>query len=51
MMNGFLPRAQAAKQQVQIVGLQPAEGAQIPGIRRWPKDARWEINGMEIESI
>lgn len=23
---------------VQIVGLQPAEGAQIPGIRRWPKE-------------
>ena len=21
---------------VQIVGLQPSEGAQIPGIRRWP---------------
>lgn len=23
---------------VEIVGLQPAEGAQIPGIRRWPKE-------------
>ena len=23
---------------VQIVGLQPAEGASIPGIRRWPKE-------------
>lgn len=23
---------------VKIVGLQPAEGAQIPGIRRWPKE-------------
>lgn len=23
---------------IQIVGLQPAEGAKIPGIRRWPKD-------------
>ncbi|MCB1761168.1 MAG: cysteine synthase CysM [Gammaproteobacteria bacterium] len=23
--------------QIQIVGVQPAEGAQIPGIRRWPK--------------
>jgi len=23
---------------VQIVGLQPSEGAQIPGIRRWPKE-------------
>lgn len=26
------------KPEVQIVGLQPAEGAQIPGIRRWPKE-------------
>ncbi|CAE7373108.1 cysM, partial [Symbiodinium pilosum] len=25
------------KPEVQIVGLQPAAGAQIPGIRRWPK--------------
>ena len=24
--------------EVQIVGLQPAEGASIPGIRRWPKE-------------
>jgi cysteine synthase B len=24
--------------QVQIVGVQPAEGASIPGIRRWPKE-------------
>ncbi len=24
--------------QVRIVGVQPEEGAQIPGIRRWPKD-------------
>jgi S-sulfo-L-cysteine synthase (O-acetyl-L-serine-dependent) len=24
--------------QIQIVGLQPAEGAKIPGIRRWPKE-------------
>lgn len=24
-------------EQVQIVGLQPSEGAQIPGIRRWPE--------------
>lgn len=23
---------------IQIVGLQPAEGAKIPGIRRWPKE-------------
>ena len=26
------------KPSVEIVGLQPAEGAQIPGIRRWPKE-------------
>lgn len=26
------------KPEVEIVGLQPAEGAQIPGIRRWPKE-------------
>jgi len=26
------------KPEVQIVGLQPATGAQIPGIRRWPKE-------------
>jgi len=26
------------KPEVQIVGLQPAAGAQIPGIRRWPKE-------------
>ena len=25
-------------EQVQIVGVQPAEGAKIPGIRRWPKE-------------
>ncbi len=24
--------------QIQIVGVQPAEGAKIPGIRRWPKE-------------
>lgn len=24
--------------QVQIIGLQPADGAQIPGIRRWPEE-------------
>merc|ERR1712167_106474 len=23
---------------IQIVGLQPADGASIPGIRRWPKE-------------
>ena len=23
---------------IQIVGLQPKEGAKIPGIRRWPKE-------------
>jgi cysteine synthase B len=23
---------------IQIVGLQPSEGSQIPGIRRWPKE-------------
>ncbi|CAJ1364334.1 unnamed protein product [Effrenium voratum] len=27
-----------AKPEVQIIGLQPAAGAQIPGIRRWPKE-------------
>eukprot|EP00438_Fugacium_kawagutii_P036543 Skav231223 [mRNA] locus=scaffold813:90488:98074:+ [translate_table: standard] len=26
------------KPEVQIVGLQPTEGAQIPGIRKWPKE-------------
>lgn len=26
------------KQELQIVGVQPQEGAQIPGIRRWPKE-------------
>jgi cysteine synthase B len=25
-------------EQIQIVGVQPAEGASIPGIRRWPKE-------------
>jgi cysteine synthase B len=25
------------KPAIQIIGLQPAEGAQIPGIRRWPE--------------
>ena len=25
-------------EQIQIVGVQPAEGAKIPGIRRWPKE-------------
>ena len=24
--------------EVQIIGLQPADGAQIPGIRRWPQE-------------
>lgn len=28
---------------VQIVGLQPAEGSQIPGIRRWPREYLPEI--------
>lgn len=32
---GFLKEKNPA---VQIVGLQPAEGSQIPGIRRWPKE-------------
>lgn len=31
---GFLKEQNSA---VQIIGLQPAEGSQIPGIRRWPK--------------
>jgi cysteine synthase B len=31
----FLKEQNAA---VEIVGLQPSEGAQIPGIRRWPKE-------------
>src|SRR3546814_3235394 len=25
---------------IQIVGAQPAEGSQIPGIRKWPEDDR-----------
>ncbi len=33
--GGFLKQQNPA---VQIVGVQPAEGASIPGIRRWPKE-------------
>jgi S-sulfo-L-cysteine synthase (O-acetyl-L-serine-dependent) len=28
----------AQNSQIQIVGVQPVEGASIPGIRRWPKE-------------
>ena len=31
------------KPEIQIVGLQPADGASIPGIRRWPKEYLPEI--------
>ena len=33
-VSGYLKEQNPA---VQIIGLQPAEGAQIPGIRRWPE--------------
>ncbi|MCW8908675.1 MAG: cysteine synthase CysM [Sedimenticola sp.] len=40
---------------IQIVGVQPAEGAKIPGIRRWPEayipkifDARWVDRTLDI---
>lgn len=37
---------------VEIVGLQPAEGAQIPGIRRWPKEYLPEIfNEKRVDKI
>ena len=33
----------AKNPEIQIVGLQPIEGSQIPGIRRWPEDYRPKI--------
>ena len=37
---------------VEIVGLQPAEGAQIPGIRRWPKEYLPEIfNEKRVDKV
>jgi cysteine synthase B len=37
---------------VQILGLQPIEGAQIPGIRRWPPEYMPEIyNSSQVDSI
>lgn len=37
---------------VEIVGLQPAEGAQIPGIRRWPKEYLPEIfNEKRVDQV
>ena len=33
----------AKNQEIQIVGLQPIEGSQIPGIRRWPEAYRPKI--------
>jgi cysteine synthase B len=32
---------------IKIIGLQPEEGAQIPGIRRWPKEYLPKINQAE----
>jgi cysteine synthase B len=38
--------------EIQIVGLQPTQGAQIPGIRRWPKEYMPEIfNSDQVDSI
>ncbi len=38
--------------EVEIVGLQPAEGAQIPGIRRWPKEYLPKIfNEKRVDQI
>ncbi|MEZ0123443.1 MAG: cysteine synthase CysM [Candidatus Reddybacter sp.] len=34
---GVSQALKACNKNIQIVGLQPAEGASIPGIRRWPK--------------
>lgn len=37
---------------IQIVGLQPSDGAQIPGIRRWPKAYMPSIfNEAQVDSI
>lgn len=43
---------------VEIVGVQPAEGAQIPGIRRWPAeympkifDATWVDQVLEVDQF
>jgi cysteine synthase B len=38
--------------EIQILGLQPLEGAQIPGIRRWPPEYMPEIyNSVQVDSI
>lgn len=34
----FKEKAKELKQEIEIVGVQPTEGASIPGIRRWPKE-------------
>ena len=39
-VSGFL---KARKRDIQIIGLQPVEGSQIPGIRRWPEAYRPSI--------
>lgn len=37
---------------IQILGLQPTEGSQIPGIRRWPKEYMPEIfDDHQVDSI
>ena len=38
---------------IEIVGLQPSEGAQIPGIRRWPKEIHAEsiFNEARVDAI
>jgi cysteine synthase B len=47
---------------IRIIGLQPAEGARIPGIRRWPKeylprffepervDEQWDVGQEDAEA-
>ena len=34
----FKEKASELKQEIEIIGVQPTEGASIPGIRRWPKE-------------
>ena len=34
----FKEKAREMKSEIEIVGVQPIEGASIPGIRRWPKE-------------
>jgi len=37
---------------IQIIGVQPTEGSQIPGIRRWPEEYLPKIyNAQEVDSI